>query len=303
MFAVGTLTTAPGGDLDDREVGHRGLRVHPQVVGRDERRQRAGGGPPRSPPGPRARLAVAREDRAEQHEVGVDAVAEVGVAPPVRVAGRRLDDERQSAVHPEAVEAAVDVGRRVALLLVGGQAADPVAQEGVTRRGRGVGGTVQKAPRGVADASVEEWVVHRVHGDVRPLQPAPRPPALGVAGELVAVHGDVGQEAPRDAVERLGLGLLEGDVVAVEVGAGRVPAGVGLRSVRVDHRHDPEVDVGGQQPGVPRDVADQVEQRVLAGDLVAVLLRVEEHAPGRPLAARQVDDVERPPGDAPALDG
>ena len=49
--------------------------------------------------------------------------------------------------------------------------------------------------------------------------------ALRVAGELVAVHRDVGQEAAGEPVQRLRLGLLERDVVAVEVGPGGVARG------------------------------------------------------------------------------
>ncbi len=91
-------------------------------------------------------------------------------------------------------------------------------------------------------------------------------------------------------------------MVAVQVGAGAVAAGAGLGAVRVHHRHDPEVHVGGQQLGLRRDVADHVEQGVLAGDLVAVLLGVEQDPERGVPAARRVHEVERPALGRRALD-
>ena len=126
---------------------------------------------------------------------------------------------------PTRVEAGVDVRRRVALLLVGRQAADRVAEERVAGRGSSGRRDSSTQRRAAAiDRRVEERVVDAVHRDVRPRDPSPAPPLLGVAGELVAVHGEVRPHAARHAVERLGLRLLERHVVAVEVGAGGVAA-------------------------------------------------------------------------------
>ena len=95
-------------------------------------------------------------------------------------------------------------------------------------------------------------------------------------------------------------------MVAVEVRPGRVAARSRLRAVGVHHREDPEVHVLRQARRVARDVADQEQQRVLAGDLVAVLLRVEEDLPrGRRAGrrGRQVDEVDRAALRGPALHG
>ena len=156
---------------------------------------------------------------------------------------------------------------------------------------------VHPAPGRGDDRGVEQRVVDAVHRDVRPGDEAAAPALLGVAGELVAVHGEVGAHAAHHAVERLRLRLLQHRVVAVEVGALGVPAGAGLRAVGVHHRHHPEVDVGREEIGLAGDVPDQVEQGVLARDLVAVLLGVEEDPERRRPPARRVHQVDgAPPG-------
>ena len=130
-------------------------------------------------------------------------------------------------------------------------------------------------------------MVGGVHHDQRPLRPAP----LAVVG---ARSGRTrGSRPPRAAARRgragggPGLGLAQQQVVAVEVRAGVVASASGRRAVRVCHRHDPQVHVARQALRILADPADQLEQRVLAGRLVAVLLADEQHAPALRRAGRR----------------
>jgi hypothetical protein len=75
-------------------------------------------------------------------------------------------------------------------------------------------------------------------------------------------------------VQRARFGLRQQEMIAIEVRTGCIQPTTRLHPIGVHHRHDIQVDVFGQQRRIAGKVAHQNQQRVFAGDFIAVLLRV-----------------------------